>query len=358
MSQGWTYRRAGVDVSGVRQAQKKIFEILERTRKFSKRGFGEVLTEFGHYAALVSIGPRRSLAIHVDGCGTKVLIAQMIEKYDTIGIDCVAMCINDLICVGAQPISFVDYIAVEEIRQVILEDIMRGLARGAEMAKITIVGGETAVMPDVIHGAIKGRGFDLVGMAIGVVKNRKPILGDRMAPGDFIIGLASSGIHSNGFTLARKVLLEKFRLQDQPEGLERTLGEELLEPTRIYADEVMRIISKVDIHAIAHITGGGFTKLQRFSEYSKYGFLLDHPPRPNPIFQVIQNAGAISDEEMYRTFNMGVGLCLVCSKAEADKVLSISRQCGTKAEIIGKIVKGPGVTVATPNSKLDLSAGI
>ena len=321
----WTYAKAGVDVKKVKKTQNEIGKIIEKTFGLRNNEFGRALGKFGHYASLMDIGNGKALALHSDGCGTKVLIAQMMKKFDTIGIDCVAMCVNDLICLGAEPVALLDYLAIEKSNEKMINELIRGLAKGAEDAKVTILGGETAIMPDMIKGAVPGFGFDLAAFGVGVVDIAKVVDGSKIGVGDLIIGLESSGIHSNGFTLARKVLLEEagFSLHDQPDELDKPLGKELLVPTKIYVKEILSVISNFEAHAIAHITGGAFGKLRRFETYAKVGFYLDELPEPMPIFNLIQQAGNISDEEMYRTFNMGIGLCLVVPKESAENVISV-----------------------------------
>ncbi len=343
----WTYARAGIDVKKVKKVQNEIGKIIVKTYKLRNNKFGTVLSRFGHYASLIDIGNGRALALHTDGCGTKVLFAQMEKKFDTIGIDCVAMCVNDLICLGAEPVALLDYLAIEKSNDEVINEIIRGLAEGAQEAKVTIIGGETAIMPDVIKGAIPGLGFDLAAMGIGVVDTDKVIDGSKIENGDLIIGLESSGLHSNGFTLARKVLLEEaaLDLHDKPDGFDHTLGEELLIPTKIYVKEILSIIAKSEVHGIAHITGGAFSKLKRFENYAKVGFSLEGMPEPKPIFSLIKRAGNISDEEMYRTFNMGVGLCLIVPKESADDVISTCNKFGTRSFPIGKITSECGVKI-------------
>jgi phosphoribosylformylglycinamidine cyclo-ligase len=262
----------------------------------------------GHYAGLIDIGGGNALALHADGVGTKVLVAEMLKEYRTIGIDCVAMNVNDLICVGAEPVAMVDYLALEKMDQRLVKDVTIGLERGARDADVAIIAGETAVMPDVIHG------FDLSAMSIGVVKRNRLITGEKVKVGDAIIGLASSGIHSNGLTLARKILFRK--------GFDRNIARELLTPTRIYVKQIMKLLkSKIQIHGLAHITGGAFSKLKRIGERANIGFCLNDLFRPHEIFKEIQEEGDVSDREMYRTFNMGTGFLVICPKNEAKNAL-------------------------------------
>src|SRR5919198_1195670 len=227
-----TYRDAGVDVGRIRTAQKSIGEIISATHGMISTG--KVLTGFGHYAGLIRLG-RQLLALHSDGVGTKVLVAQLMNRFDTVGIDCVAMNVNDVICVGAQPVGFIDYVALKQPNERLLQEIAKGLVEGARQSQMAIVGGETAVLPDVIAG--EENAFDLAGMVMGMVKG-KPILGGAIRPGEVILGVESSGLHSNGYTLARKVLLSKYSVEDAAPYILRTVGEELLVPTAIYVKPV------------------------------------------------------------------------------------------------------------------------
>jgi len=348
--ESWTYAKSGVDVDKVREAQRKIAELALSTLSLRRGGVGEALTGLGHYAGLISLGGGKALALHVDGVGTKVLIAQLMDSYETIGIDAVAMCVNDIICVGAEPLALIDYLVVEEPDERFIARIMKGLVKGCEEAGVALVGGETAVMPDVIKGAIKGRGFDLAALGVGMVDVDKMVTGAKLRPGDVVIGLESSGIHSNGLTLARKVLLSSGRsVNDTLPGFKQTIGDELLKPTRIYVKPILQLLREVEVRALAHITGGAFTKLKRFEPYAKVGFELNQMPDPSPIFKVIQSLGRISDREMYKTFNMGVGFCVVTPRSEADKAISILEKQGVKATIIGSVVEELGVRIKLPS---------
>lgn len=351
----WSYAKAGVDVKKVKKAQNEIGSIIEETFKFRDNKFGQVLGKFGHYASLIDIRNGKALALHSDGCGTKVLISQLMKKFDTIGIDCIAMCVNDLICLGAEPVALIDYLAVEKINGSMINEIIKGLVEGAKKAKISIVGGETAVMPDVIKGAEPGLGFDLAALCTGVVDKDKIIDGKDIKVGDVIIGLESSGIHSNGLTLARKVLLDqgKLSLDYKPDGLDSALGEELLRPTKIYSNEVLSMLKDFEVHGIAHITGGAFGKLKRFEKYSTVGFNFELK-RSRSIFDLIQKVGKITDKEMYKTFNMGIGMCIIVPKEIADDVVSTSEKHGAKAFSIGKVVKELGVRIRTEGKILKI----
>ena len=331
MKKEFTYAKAGVDIKKIKKAHKSIAELLKETFSSRNGKFGKVLTEIGHYAGLINIGNNKVLALHVDGVGTKVLIAQTLNKYDTVGIDCVAMCVNDIICMGAEPVALVDYLAVEEPNEEMINEIMKGLVEGAKQADVAIVGGETAVMKDVITG-IKGKGFDLAAMAVGVVEKDKIITGEKMVPGDIVIGLESSGIHSNGLTLARKVL-------------PRAYYEELLKPTIIYVKPVLEMIKKCEVHGLANITGGAFSKLMRIGEKAGVGFLLNEMPKMPEIFKKIQELAKISDREMYRTFNCGIGFCVIVPEEEGEKIIKISEKHGIKARRIGKVTEEKDVKI-------------
>lgn len=333
---GLTYRDAGVDIKKIKQTQATIGRLITSTHKLQKRV--RIASGFGHYAGIVEISGGKLLAMHTDGVGTKVIISQMMKKYDTIGIDCVAMNVNDIICVGATPISFVDYIAVNRNNEEIFKKIVQGLVWGAKKAQVPIVGGETAIMPDLISG--KDFAFDLAGTVVGILSKNEMVLGDMVTPSDIIIGINSSGLHSNGYSLARNVLLSKYSLKDRIKGL-GTLGDVLLEPTQIYARPVLEALEECDIHGLAHITGGSFTKLLRLK---KTGYLLDNMPDPPQIFQMIEDQD-VEKAEMYKTFNMGIGFCLIVPEEEEERIEEIFKKHGLKSRPIGSIIEKKGVFV-------------
>lgn len=338
-----TYRDAGVDVGKIRAAQKSIGGIISATHRFPKKG--RVISGFGHYAGLVKLGSQ-TIALHSDGVGTKVLVAQLMNRFDTVGIDCVAMNVNDVICVGARPVAFIDYIALRQPSERLIEEIAGGLVEGARQSQMAIVGGETAVLPDVIAGEGENA-FDLAGMVMGVVERQ--VLGNSIRPGDVILGVESSGLHSNGYTLARKVLMSKYSVDENAEHLVQTVGEELLTPTRIYVKPVMDILNKVRVHGLANITGGSFTKLPRLN--SKVRYTLDGLPAVTGIFKQIQVDGRIDIEEMYRTFNMGIGFCVLASKASADEIIRTFGKYRMRCQQIGRIEKGAGVVASLAGKK-------
>jgi phosphoribosylformylglycinamidine cyclo-ligase len=331
-----TYKQSGVDVKSIKKSQSAIGKIISSTHRFQK-----VRTGFGHYAGLVEIDKKRLLATHTDGVGTKVIIANMMKKYDTIGIDCVAMNVNDIICIGATPVSFVDYIAANQNNQKTFVQIAKGLAAGAKKAGVPIVGGETAIMPDLFEE--KKFAFDLAGMVAGIVQKNDLILGDKITPGDRIIGIYSSGIHSNGYSLARKALFKKYSINDKVRGIGK-IGDALLAPTEIYVRPVLEIIKRCNVHGLANITGGAFTKLLRLKNA---GFVLNDMPEPPKIMQLIADMG-VSDEEMYKTFNMGIGFCVVAPKNDFGQVIAICKKHGFGSQLIGHISERKGVFV---NSK-------
>jgi phosphoribosylformylglycinamidine cyclo-ligase len=329
----FTYAKSGVNISKIKKAHKSIADLLKDTFSNREGKFGKVLTEIGHYAGLIDIGNNKCLALHVDSVGTKVLVAQIENKYDTIGIDCIAMSVNDIICMGAEPIALVDYLGIEEPNEKIINQIMKGLVEGARQSNTAIVGGETAVIKDLIKGIGKN-GFDLAAMCVGVVDKDKIITGEKIILGDVVIGLESSGIHSNGLTLARKLLPKKYY-------------KELLKPTMIYVKPVLEIIKNCEVHGLANITGGAFSKLMRIGEKTGVGFLLDNMPVLPKIFKLIQKLGEISDREMYRTFNCGIGFCVVVPENDSEKVIDICKKHGINARRIGRIAEEKDVKIKT-----------
>jgi phosphoribosylformylglycinamidine cyclo-ligase len=339
------YRNAGVDTDAAQSGLDRIIGHIKGTWP-PAGGLGEVKLDIGYFANVVDIGGI-GVAISTDGVGSKSIIAEMIRRYDTIGIDCVAMNVNDLLCVGARPISMVDYIAVEAADADRLGAIAIGLAEGARQARISISGGEISQLKDIV------RGFDLVGAAIGIVPLDRIVTGQDLAPGDVVIGLESSGIHSNGLTLARRVLFEQAGLSIGhvfPE-LGVPLGEELLRPTLIYVPEVLDIIEHVPrVKALINITGDGFLNLPRVS--AKVGFVIDDLPPPPPIFGLIQRFGDISSAEMYGVYNMGIGFCVLAAGKDRDPVLSILARHGRRAQVIGRVIEDESKGVYLPPQNL------
>ncbi len=339
-----SYAKAGVDVDQIRAAHRTLARKLETTFQARKGKLGEPVFPIGHYAGLIDIGNGRVLSLHTDSVGTKVIIAQLMRKYDTIGIDCVAMCANDLICTGSEPIAFLDYLAVSKPNPSITAKIADGIVEGAKQAGMAVVGGETAVVPDLLSTG-SGGGMDLVGMAAGVSSKNDLILGDKIRNGDALVGIASSGIHSNGLTLARKILLPEYKLRESVPELGRSIGEELLEPTRIYVKPVLEATRKLEVHGLAHITGRAFAKLERVAGQAKLGTNIEQLPPTPGIFRLIQKNGRISDREMYRTFNMGVGFVLICTQRTGDTAIRLFIRHGHNAFSLGRVTKKQGVWV-------------
>lgn len=334
-----TYKKSGVDISKIKQSQKSIGKLISSTHKLQQKA--KIAHGFGHYAGIVEIPGGKLLATHTDGVGTKVVIANMMKKYNTIGIDCIAMNVNDIICIGATPISFVDYIAANKNDEKIFKKIVEGLVTGAKRSAMPIVGGETAIMPDVIEG--KGFAFDLAGMVVGLVEKKEMVLGNKIKEGDVIIGANSTGIHSNGYSLARKAILKKYSVKDSVKGV-GNIGEALLKPTEIYTKPVLEIIKKSKVNGLAHITGGAFTKLLRLKHI---GYQIDSLPKLPPIMSLIEEQG-VNSEEMYKTFNMGVGFCVIANKKESEKIQKIFKKYKIGSKEIGRIISKKGVFV---NSK-------
>jgi phosphoribosylformylglycinamidine cyclo-ligase len=341
--EGATYGAAGVKTN-----QEAGLEALLRwvapTARLRAGRTGRSVLPIGYFANVVEIGGGVGLALTTDGVGTKVLVAEMIGRYDTLGIDCVAMNVNDVICVGAEPVAMLDYLAVESARPEILEAIGKGLAEGAAQADVAIVGGELSQMAEVIKGRAPGAGIDLVGMCAGLVGLDKVNVGRDVRPGDAVVGLASTGVHSNGLTLARRVLFEDAGLapEDRPADIGRSLGEELLEPTRIYV-RVVRALADggVPLKAMIHVTSDGLLNLTRIEP--GVSFRIHTLPETPPIFRLIQALGHVADAEMFRVFNMGIGFCVVVPPdgAVVSRAAEICRAHGVGSAVIGEVTADP-----------------
>jgi phosphoribosylformylglycinamidine cyclo-ligase len=309
-------------------------------------GVGAVQLPIGYFANVIDIGGI-GLAICTDGVGSKAIVARMMNKYDTIGVDCVAMNVNDLLCVGARPLSMVDYIAIEAADSAMLDGIAIGLVEGARQAGISISGGEISQLRDVV------RGFDLVGMAVGVVPLDRIIVGRDLDPGDPVIGIASNGIHSNGLSLARRAFFEGAGVSVHhvfPE-LGCELGEELLRPTLIYVPEILEIIERIrSLKAIIHITGDGLLNLPRVA--AEVGFVIDALPPPPAIFGLIEEHAAVERAEMFEVYNMGIGFCVVVAEADVAATLAILARHHREALVIGYAIADPTKSVHLPQHKL------
>ena len=284
----------------------------------------------GHYAAVMRLDNRTGIALSTDGVGTKLLVAEELGRFDTVGIDCIAMNVNDIICVGAEPVAMLDYLAVEKADPEMCEQIGVGLARGAELAGIEIPGGELAQIGDLV------KGFDIAGACFGTVALDSIIDGSAVAPTNVVIGLPSSGIHSNGYTLARSAL-DGIGMDDDRLG--RPLGEVLLEPTEIYVKAVLELLaSPVRVHGLAHITSGGLDNLLRLKAEVTYE--ITDPLAPQPVFELIAERAGVPDEEMYEVFNMGCGFCVVVPAEDESAALEVLRGHYPEARRIGDVAAG------------------
>ncbi|HSF34045.1 MAG TPA: phosphoribosylformylglycinamidine cyclo-ligase [Candidatus Tectomicrobia bacterium] len=338
---GFSYRQAGVDTDQASTGLKGLLHWVRQTHAL-RQDVGAVRLPIGYYANVIDLGHGTGLAISTDGVGSKLLVAQLMDKYDTVGIDCVAMNANDILCVGARPLSMVDYLAVQAPEARLLEELGKGLYEGARQANITIAGGELAQIGDMLRGVRDGYAFDLAATCVGTVPLDRILVGQDIRAGDVLIGLASTGIHSNGLTLARRVLLDQagWRVDQYVPELGRVLGEELLAPTRIYVREVCAMLdAQLPIKALLHITGDGLLNLRRIQ--AEMGFVIEQLPEPQPIFRLIQARGQVSEAEMYQVFNMGVGFCLVTGPAAVETVQTIARQHGVIAYELGRAVTDP-----------------
>jgi len=326
----WTYAKAGVDIKRKDEVVKAISGAVQRQPDLRSRntfaGVFELPFDTDHL-----------IAISTDGVGSKVLIAAKLGIWSTIGIDCVAMNVNDIYSIGARPLAFTDYLAMEKPDEQIAAEVGKSLKAGADIAEISIVSGETAILPEVVNG------LDLSGTCVGYVRRDKVIRGEHIEVSDLVLGIKSAGIHSNGLTLARKII------EEEGAGLSytdlfapnpvRSIGEELLRPTRIYT-EVLELVARCEVHGLAHITGSGLLKLNRITDL---GFDIYDPFVPNEIFTFLQAMGNVTDEEMYTTFNMGMGFAVVIPESEEQEAIQITRG---KGKIVGEVVeRGAGIKV-------------
>jgi phosphoribosylformylglycinamidine cyclo-ligase len=324
-----TYSESGVDISLEEVTVSSLISKLKETLNYR-----DVITESGHFAALVKLG-NRAIAMSTDGVGSKILVAEMMKKYDTVGIDCIAMVVNDILCVGAEPIAMVDYLAVEKPDPEIAAQIGEGLKEGCRQAKVAMIGGETASLPEIISN------FDLAGTGIGIVDIDNVITGEKIVEGDILIGIESSGIHSNGLSLARKIFFEEnnFIVDDAlPNDSETSIGKELLKPTIIYVNPIIELLkTDVEVHGLAHITGGGFTNLKRLKKGT--GYDIEKLPEPMAVFQAMHSLG-VPLKEMYRVFNMGIGFVVIVKAEDAKRTINIIEK-HNNAYIIGKVKEDP-----------------
>jgi phosphoribosylformylglycinamidine cyclo-ligase len=327
------YSKAGVDQGA---ADSAVAGLVRALRAIELGRPSRQVPLPGHYASVIRIDERLGIALSTDGVGTKLLVAEQLGRFDTIGIDCVAMNVNDVICVGAEPLAMLDYIVAERAEPEVCEQIGVGLARGAELAGIEIPGGELAQLGEMV------RGVDVAGTCFGTVALDAIVDGAAVRPGDAVIGLPSSGLHSNGYTLARSAL-DGLPLDEDPEGrLGRPLGEELLEPTEIYVRPVLELLrSAVDVRGLAHITSGGMGNLNRLA--AEVGYEIDAPLPVPPIFALIRERGGVSEEEMQDVFNMGCGFCAVVAAGDEEAAVETLRRHYPEARRIGRTVEGSSV---------------
>ncbi len=323
-----SYAKAGVSQSDADLAVSRLVAALARA------DIGRPSRQVdlsGHYAAVMKLDDENGIALSTDGVGTKLLVAEQLGRFDTVGIDCIAMNVNDIICVGAEPVAMLDYLAVEKADPDQCGQIGIGLARGAELAGIEIPGGELAQIGDLVNG------FDIAGACFGTVRLDSIIDGSAVVPGDRIIGLPSSGIHSNGYTLARTAL-DGLAMDDDRLG--RPLGDILIEPTEIYVKAVMELLSSpVEVHGLAHITSGGLENLLRLKADVSYE--VTDPLPPQPVFGLIAERAGVPEEEMYEVFNMGCGFCCVVPAGDEARALELLRHHYPDAAVIGTVGPGP-----------------
>ncbi|MCL4315062.1 MAG: phosphoribosylformylglycinamidine cyclo-ligase [Candidatus Thermoplasmatota archaeon] len=318
----------------VRQNQGEFISNLIRQLKYKRDDF-HTIGSFGGFTSLIDLG-NLAVALNTDNVGTKSIIAEEMKKFDTLGIDCIAMNVNDTITVGAEPIAMVDYIELNRIDPEIARQLGSGLNVGAQMANITIVGGETSVVPDLVSH------LDMAGTVFGIVQKNQIITGEKIADGDLIFSLGSSGVHSNGFTTIRRIMKEnEIKIHDRFPGEDKTWGEVLLEPTRIYVREIMDILNIVEIKGMANITGGGLRNISRLKEMD---YVIENPPDPQGIFKEIMKLGNLNYEEMYEIFNMGIGFVVIIDPESKRDMLSTLRNKVSVREI-GVVHTGSAIKI-------------
>jgi len=337
-----TYKDAGVDTKEGERAVSLMKEHVKKT--FNPN----VLTGLGSFGSLYKLpcgGMKEPVLVAgTDGVGTKLKIAFLMDRHDTVGQDCVAMCVNDVLCQGATPLFFLDYIATGKVSAEKIADIVKGVADGCVIGQCALVGGETAEMPD-FYGADE---YDMAGFCVGLVDREKMIDGSKIQEGDVIVGIPSSGIHSNGYSLVRKVCFDRLKMKvtDYVEELGETLGEALLRPTKIYTRAVTSVLSHMDVHGIVHITGGGFYEnIPRIIPEGLGVEIQVGTWNVPPIFPFLKKAANIEKEDMFATFNMGIGMMMMVRPEDAEKTMEYLREAGEEPSVIGRIVKGTGVNV-------------
>lgn len=334
------YKQAGVDIEAGYESVSRMKKHVQKTmRKEVLGGLGG----FGGMFDLSKTGVKKPVLVSgTDGVGTKIKLAFMMDKHDTIGIDAVAMCVNDIIVQGAEPLFFLDYIACGKQVPEKIEAIVKGVSTGCEQAGCALVGGETAEMP----GLYKEDEYDLAGFTVGVVEKSKMITGEKIQPGDILIGLTSSGIHSNGYSLVRKIYLEdaKLDLNTHMDVFGKTLGEELLTPTKIYVKPILEVLKEVKVKGMSHITGGGFYENIPRMLPEGYGVEIEYGSWPIlPVFKHMQELASIKEKDMFNTFNMGIGFILAVRPKKVARVMEILQEAGETPYQVGKVTDQPGV---------------
>jgi phosphoribosylformylglycinamidine cyclo-ligase len=338
-----SYAAAGVDIASSDAGVRALVDVL---RTIDPGRPSRSLLGSGHYASVLRVADDLAIALSTDGVGSKLVVAEQTGRLDTVGIDCVAMNVNDLVCVGAEPLAMLDYLAVEQPEPAALAQIAQGLKAGAEDAGIEIPGGELAVLPELIRGHPSPHGFDLCGTAFGTVAPDAIVTGAAISPGDALVGMPSSGLHSNGYTLARRALLQDggLSLDDAPAQLHgATVADVLLEPTVIYVRAVLELLGcALDVHGLAHITGGGLSNLLRLND--AVGFAIERPLPVPPVFALIAQLGGVPEAEMWNVFNMGCGFVAVVPDAHAGDAAALlaarhpgSARIGTVTDRAGQI---------------------
>jgi phosphoribosylformylglycinamidine cyclo-ligase len=356
MPKNFTYTDAGVNREQ-RAESKKALKVLQETYKYST--YGSVMRL--PYGNIFPINKNTYLDLVIEGVGTKVLVAQLAQKYDTVGVDAVAMAVNDVIRSGATPLAIADNIHAQTSDPALVKDWLEGIAKGAAQAGCPVTGGEIGDVAEIIKGIAEGKGFDMIVAAIGQVAKPKIITGKNIKLGDPIIGLRSSGLHSNGVTFARKILLKqwggKHEPHDTPDALGRELISEMLEPTRIYVKPILKAAETARIKAAVHITGDGYLKFNNLTRFSQgIGFEFNNF-KPQPIFSLIQKTAlelgyTITDEEMFRTFNMGWGFAVIIDKTDTENVISALEKAGAQPELIGKVTSTQKIEIHHKNRKI------
>jgi phosphoribosylformylglycinamidine cyclo-ligase len=345
------YAAAGVDT---RQADRGVAALVDVLLGIDPGRSSRVVQLPGHYASVIRVAPDLGIALATDSVGSKAIVAEQLGRFDSIGIDCVAMNVNDLVCVGAEPLALLDYIAVEQTDPDVLAEIAKGLRSGAETAGVEIPGGEVCQVPELIRGHPSPLGFDLVGSAFGTVALDRIVDGGACRPGDALIGMPASGVHSNGLTLARRALLDEggLSLHSHPAELSgRTVGDVLLEPTVIYVRAILALLaSDINVHGLAHITGGGVLNLLRIGD--GVGYTISAPLPAPPIFELIAAHGGVAAEEMWEVFNMGCGFCVMVPGDDASEAVGLLSRFHPGTAAIGRLTDAAG-TVSLPGLVAD-----